>query len=142
MARANVEVSPELKEIVERLVDKYEVALGDIDPDRILPLVSDANSKKNVIKIAPIKVPHPSVTNLRFAITAYSNKFDELDEARQALHILRELLRIQDFDAGKLQDYELKDFPLIIEEYGTLWEENEDLPNILAQETAADSTEQ
>lgn len=134
MAKANVEVYPELREIVDRLVTKYETALGDVDPDRILPLVSDANSKKNVVKIAPIKVPHPSVTSLRFSLTAYSKKFNELDSARQVLHVLRELLRIADFEKSKLQDYETKDFPAILEAHGVLWQEEENLENILEEE--------
>lgn len=136
MAKANVEVYPELKEIVEQLVAKYDVALGELDADRILPLVSDANSKKNVIKIAPIKVPHRCVTSLRFSLTAYSKKFDELDNARQVLHVLRELLRIADFEKGKLQDYETKDFPAILEAHGILWQEEENLANILEEEPA------
>lgn len=136
MAKANVEVYPPLKELIEQLVSKYDVALSEVDPDRIIPLASDANSKKNVVKITSIKVPHPSVTPLRFSLTIYSKKFEELDEARQALFVLRELCRISDFEAGKLQDYELKDFPFIIEEHGVLWTESEDLVNILAEEPA------
>jgi len=134
--RAEVEVFPELKEVVVKLVNKYGTALEGIDPDRIVPLKTSAKSKRNVVKVTAIKVPHPSITNLKFAITAYSS-FDELDESRQIIHVLRELCRIEDFEKGKIGDYPLKDFPFIIEEHGTLWQENEELPNILRESSAA-----
>lgn len=128
--KATVITYPELQEVAQSLVLKYPVAFADVDESRILYLLSDSEHSKKIAKITAIKVPHPSVTPFKFAITV-TKAFKELDEARQVLHIMRELLRITDFEESKLGGYPLQDFPEIIEKYGTLWEENESLDNPL-----------
>ena len=137
MARSKAVIAtyPELKEVVQSLVLKYSVAFEDVDESRILYLFSSSDHSKKVAKIAAIKVPHPSVTPFKFAITV-TQAFKELDEARRVLHIMRELLRITDFEESKLGKYPLQDFPEIVEKYGTLWEENEALDNPLNETKA------
>jgi hypothetical protein len=122
---------PQLQAVIESLKTKYPVALAEVDSKRILCLKCDGNSKR-VARLSSIKVPHPSVTPFRFALTIYV-VYDELDEARQVLHILRELLRIEDFEGGKMCKYPLQDFPEIVEKYGTTWEENDALENPLEE---------
>lgn len=126
--KASVRIFPELKEIVTKLVAEYPVALAEIQPDRILYLNSDAKSKR-VARMTAIKVPHPSVTAHRFALTVYEQQWNDLDEARRALHIMRELLRIGDFEEARLSAYPLQDFPEIVAKYGVTWEDDENLPN-------------
>jgi len=128
-SKSNVIVFPALQTTVESLKKTYPVALAEVDEKRILFLKSDGKSKR-VAKIVPIKVPHPSVTAYRFALTIFS-QFDEIDQARQVLHILREVLRIEDFENCKMCSYPLQDFPEIVEKYGTTWEDNEELANPL-----------
>lgn len=130
--KAVVQTYPELKDIVDKLVGEYSVALAEVQSNRILYLKSDGKSKR-VAKLASIKVPHPSVTPYRFALTVYERNWEDLDESRRILHVLRELLRIRDFEEAKLDGYPLQDFPEIVEKYGTLWEEDENLPNPLAK---------
>lgn len=131
--KANVEVFPQLQAVVDGLIVKYPVALVNIDSKRILYLKSDAKSKR-VARISAINVPHPSVTLYKFALVVYP-QFNEVDEARQVLHILRELLRIEDFEECELGHYPLQDFPVIIEKYGTTWEDREDIENPLVEKT-------
>lgn len=131
--KAVVATFPELKSTVEEIVKKFPVAFEEIDPSRVLYLKSDSEHSKKIAKIAAIKVPHPSVTPFKFAITV-TKAFDELDEARQVLHVMRELLRVTDFEESKLGSYPLQDFPEIIEKYGTLWEKNEALDSPLKEE--------
>jgi len=128
-SKSNVIVFPALLTVVESLKKTYPVALAEVDEKRILFLKSDGKSKR-VAKIVPIKVPHPSVTAYRFALTIFS-QYDEIDQARQVLHILREVLRIEDFENCKMCSYPLQDFPVIVEKYGTTWEDNEELANPL-----------
>jgi hypothetical protein len=129
--KSTVITFPQLQVVIESLKTKYPVALEAVDSKRILCLKSDGNSKR-VVRLSPIKVPHASVTPFRFALTVFA-MYDELDEARQVLHVLRELLRIEDFEAAKLCSYPLQDFPEIVEKYGTLWEENDALENPLEE---------
>jgi hypothetical protein len=124
--KASVRTFPELQRIADNLVRKYRVAFEGVDPSRILFLQSDSKHSKRVAKISAIRVPHPSVTPFRFAITVFP-MFLELDEARQVLHVLRELRRIEDFENSKVGKYELQDFADIIEKYGTIWEDREDI---------------
>jgi len=133
MSKSVVVTFPQLQSTVEELKRKYAVALEEVDPSHILYLKSDSKSQRApAARITPIKVPHPSVTPFRFALTVYP-KFDEVDEARQVLYVLRELLRIEDFEASKIGKYPLQDFHEIVEKYGTTWEEKDDLENPLKE---------
>lgn len=138
-SKAVVKTFPQLKTTVEQIVNKYQIAFRDVDPSRILYLESDSKHSKRVAKISAIKVPHPSVTPFKFSITVFE-AFKELDESRQVLHILRELRRIEDFEGSKVGKYPLQDFADIVEKYGTLWEEREDLDNPLEEEKPAVTT--
>ena len=135
--QATVVTFPQLQEVVDNLKKKYSVALGDVEPAQILYLKSDAEPKRGpkVARLSPIKVPHPSVTIFRFALTVFA-QYDEIDEARQVLHILRELRRIEDFERGKMGNCPLQDFPEIVEKYGTTWEDRDDLDNPLEEKEA------
>lgn len=129
-----VELFPALQEVVDALKVKYPIALEDVDPTRILYLQTNGKGKRGkVVAIEPIRVPHPSVTPFRFALKAF-REFGEIDEARQVLHVLRELLRIQDFEECKLGPYLLQDFPEIVEKYGTTWTDREDIESPLQED--------
>lgn len=138
-SKAVVKTYPQLKDLVEKIVRKYPRAFEDVDPSRMIYLESDSKHSKRVAKIGAIKVPHSSITPFKFSITVFA-AFKELDEPRQVLHILRELRRIEDFEGSKVGKYELQDFADIVEKYGTLWEENEDLDNPLEEEKPAVTT--
>jgi hypothetical protein len=125
MSKANVVPFPELKKLVEQLKGKFTIALDEVDPSRIAYLKSEGKSR-NVAKMTAVKL-HPSVTPYRFVLIVYSQNFNELDEARQTLHVLRELRRIEGFEESKLGKYPLQDFPDIVEKFGTLWEDREDI---------------
>jgi len=128
--KANVRIFPELKEIVTKLVAEYPVLLAEIQADRILYLNSDGKSKR-VARLTSIKVPHPSVTAHRFALTIYEQQWSDLDESRKILHVLRELMRIRDFEDASMGSYPLQDFPEIVAKYGVTWEDDENLPDPL-----------
>jgi len=131
--KAQVTLKPELKEVVKQLKEKFSVAYEEVQPDRIVYLESDARSKR-AVKLTPIKLPHPSVSQFRFSLTVYSRIWSDLSDAHKLMHIHRELLRIRDFEEGKLSGYPLNDFPEIVAKYGVDWEMREDLPNILNDE--------
>lgn len=136
-----VELFPTLQRVVDELKSKYSIALEEVDPTRILYLKSNGKAKRGrVVIIEPIKVPHPSVTMFRFSLKIF-REFDELDEARQTLHVLRELLRIQDFEECRLGPYPLRDFPEIVEKYGTTWEDREDLESPLEENKSTEAEE-
>lgn len=137
MPKANVKTYPDLKDTVEKLVAKYQVALADVDPSKIIYLSSEGKSQK-VAKISAIKVPHPSVTPFKFSILVYEQNWNELDASRQVLHILRELLRIVDFEESKLGPYETTDFPVLLEKYGVTWEHDDNLPDPLSEKEEID----
>lgn len=138
-SKATVKTYPELQRTADSIVRKYPIAFQDVDPSRIMFLLSDSQHSKRVAKISAIKVPHPSITPYKFAVTVFP-EFLELDEARKVLHILRELRRIEDFENSKVGKYPLQDFPEIVEKYGTTWEDREDLDNPLDEEKPAVTT--
>lgn len=138
--RAKVELKPELQTMVQSLKDRFSVAYDEVEPDRIVYLQSDAKSKR-AVKLAALKLPHPSVSQFRFALTIYSGVWNDLDEAHRVMHIHREMLRIANFEEGKLSGYPLTDFPEIIAKYGVDWEVKEDLPNILEDNEEQDEAD-
>ena len=126
-------LKPELKDVVQQLKSKFPVAYSEVDPDRVVYLESTSKSKQPV-KLASIKLPHPSVSPYRFSLTVYTRLWRDLSDSHKVLYIHRELLRITNFEEGKLSNYPLNDFPEIIAKFGVNWRTREDLPNILQME--------
>jgi hypothetical protein len=53
-------------------------------------------------------------------------KFEKLNDDKKALAIFNELLRIKDFEEGKLSFYTVVGNKEILETWGLDWEENEE----------------
>lgn len=116
--------SAEIKPLVEKLVEAYPTSLAGIDPERIVYVRSPGKKKPAIIKTIPS--PYDLFVDYKFILTVYSNKFDKLDENRQAIAIFDELIRIKDFDAGKLSGYSVVSNYETVTKWGPDWESSED----------------
>ena len=128
--QAKAELSTELREQTTALLEKFHNVFPQVEPNGIIFIHSKSHSKRP-IRISAVRSPYDLVVSQKFILTSYGKAFDKLDTARKNMHIFRELLRIDDFEGGKLEDYEVKDFPVILAKYGLDWEENNDLTNIM-----------
>lgn len=130
---AKIELAPDLKEIVVKLKVLYSEAFSEIEPDRIVFLRSFSRGKKPV-SIKPVDREIRLISNYCFKVVANSNSFDNLEPAKKHLFIFRELLRVVDFEEGKLEQYEVQDQKVIIEKYGVDWQNDDQIPDILGQQ--------
>lgn len=116
--------SSELKPIVKKLVQTFPTSLGHIDPDRIVYVRSPGKRRAATLKAVP--TPYDLFVQERFILTAYSNRYDKLDDDRRAVAIFDELLRINDFDAGKLSSHSIVGNFETLARWGTEWETSGD----------------
>jgi len=116
--------SSEIKPIVEKLVDQYPTTLGHIDPERIIYLRQPGKKKAATMK--SVTSPYDLFLNERFILTIFSNRYDNLDVNRQAIAIFDELLRIKDFDEGKLAGYGVVSNFETVAKWGPEWETSDD----------------
>lgn len=114
----------EIKPIVEKLIEKYPTNLAEVDADRIIYV--RAPGKKRAVTIRAVPSPFDLVITQRFVLTVHSNRFDNLDANKQAIAIFDELLRIKDFDEGKLSGYSVVANKETIAKWGVDWEDTEE----------------
>jgi len=92
--------SEDIQPIVEKLVQEYPQNLAEVEPSRII--FTRGKGKRRPVTIKSVPEPFDLVTNYRFVLTVHSSKFDSLTEDKKAIAIFDELLRIKDFESGKL----------------------------------------
>ncbi len=128
---AKIELAPDLKEVVSKLKDLYPEAFSEIEPDRIVYIRSFSRGKRPV-SVKAVDRELRLTSNYCFKLVVNSKSYDDLEPSKQHMLIFREILRIADFEEGKLEGYEIQDQKIIIEKYGVNWQDEDDLPDILA----------
>lgn len=114
----------EVKPIVEKLLAQFPTNLAEVDADRIIYI--RAPGKKKAVTIRAVPSPFDLVLTQRFVLTIHSNRYDNLDENKQAIAIFDELLRIRNFDEGKLSGYSVVANKETIAKWGVDWEESDE----------------
>ena len=97
---SGVLASDEVQPIVEKLVLEYPTNLSEIDPSRMIYV--RGKGKRRPVTIASVKEPYSLVMSQRFILSVHGPKFDPLSDDKKAIAIFDELLRVKDFEAGKL----------------------------------------
>lgn len=125
--------SAELYDLATRIIDKYEF-LDHINPDKIyFAFCTDESSKK----AKPLIMGNISselaqkVSNSKYQIAFYMDKWNDWDEETQLIMLFKALYSIsEDFD-GKLRKLDPMDPYVILKTFGLDWNFRDDLPNIL-----------
>lgn len=138
--KARTEFSDELRDRTKAIIEKFHNVFPEIDDNGFIFVRTTARGRRPV-RIIPVKSPYHIVVSQKFIMTSYGKSYDDLDEAHRNMHIYRELLRIEDFENSKLEDYEIKDFQQIVAKYGPDWEDNVQLDNIMDEVLLSEEAE-
>ena len=114
--------SDEIKPLVEKLVEAYPNNLANIDVERII-FLKNTNGKKKGAGIKAVPSPYDLVVNHKFILTVYAAKWNKMDDNRKAVALFDELVRIKDFDEGKLKGYSIVGNKETLETWGIDWDD-------------------
>ena len=124
----------EYQEIAEKLIDKYVVAFSHIVLDEVLFLKEEEKSPKGKYADTRIvRAPYTYFSDYKFIITFYENNMLSMTEAQKVLLVYHELLHI-DPSFSKLVSHDIQDFRILISKWGSCWDIDPNLPNILEEE--------
>ena len=120
-----LEMSDMYKSMAKKIITKFPNNFREFNVDEILFLEDDAKSPKNkYADVKKVSSPYDFVTSTKFIITVYLKNVEELNDAQEHIMLMRELMKIDD-SFTKLRSYDVNDFKLILDVYGTDWEDNE-----------------
>lgn len=135
----SLELAPDYKDIADRLIDKFPVAFGHIEMDKVLFLRETEKSPKKYADVRKVASPYTFMTEYKFIITFYEGPLLGLSQEQKIMVVYHELLHI-DVDFNKLKKHNIEDFRELVSIYGVNWTIDPNLPNILEDEEDIPST--
>ena len=130
-------IDDEVKTIGLELVEKFPDQLGYIEVDKLLFVreISKSN-KKAVGSCKAVKPPYnlldPNIVYI--VVVNFKANCDTLLPPQRSLLVLHQLLHIDPEFDGKLLSHDASDWAFIIDNFGTDYLQNNELPNILESE--------
>ena len=126
---------PELKGLIKQLKKAFPEKLSHIDSERILFANFSRKKSKNAAKVGGIpKRFSIFLKDFVYFIEVHKESWEEFDEGMKFYVVFHELMHIpaKGFDIeerqfGKVLDHDLKDFKVLIKEYGVDQENTEKL---------------
>lgn len=140
MAEKTYSKSPELKQMAEKLKDRYYLHLGYIDLDNIyFGEIDGAKPKKaGLIEISGVSSPWVrqlmiEKNNTLYCIACWGIEWEELSPARREWWLFNALHYISPENDGKLRKPDVQEWGIICEckEAGPYWKTKEFLPSLL-----------
>ena len=128
-----LELSDEYKDIAQRLINKYPEYFENFEIDKILFLKETSKSPKKYAEVKKVAAPYTFMTSMKFIMTVYEPCIVSMSDAQIHLLIMHELMHIDD-DFVKLKKHDLEDFKVLISKYGTNWDIDPNLEDILDEE--------
>lgn len=124
----------EYEEIANKLIDKYAIAFGHIEMDRVLFLKENEKTPKGKFaETRIVRAPYTYFSDYKFIITFFENNVVAMTEEQKILLVYHELLHI-DPSFSKLVNHDIQDFRILISKWGSCWDIDPNLPNILEEE--------
>lgn len=123
----------EYEEIADKLIDKFAIAFGHIELDKVCFLKETEKTPKKYAECRAVRAPYNYLTDFKFFITFYENNMVPLTEAQKIMVVYHELMHI-DVDFHKLVPHDSMDFKVLLSKYGVNWDIDPNLPNILDDE--------
>ena len=130
-----VELGDKYKDVAEKLIKKYPKAFEHIDVDKILFLRDTKKRPKNKFAdIRKVGYPYNFFTEHKFIMTFYENNMEPLAKEPTNMVVFHELMHIS-YDFEKLVKHNVQDFDVIVDKYGSNWAFQQNLPDILEDNT-------
>ncbi len=129
----NFEQSDDIKSIAEKLIDKFPNNFMNFNADEILFLMETTKSPKKYADVRKVQPPYTYVTSVKFIITVYEKNILDFSDAQLHALVLHELMHIDD-TFTKIVKHDLEDFRAIVDLFGSNWDSNPDIKDILQDE--------
>ena len=114
-------------------MDKFSVAFSHIETEKILFLKDTEKKPKKRADIRKIGYPMNFITENKFIMIIYEQVNVGITEAQKIMLVYHELLHI-DSSFERLLQHDCQDFIIIVAKYGTHWDVDANLPNLLEDE--------
>lgn len=132
------EQSNEIKDIASRLINKFPENFSAFDVDQMLFLMETSKSPKKYADVRKVNPPYTYVTSVKFIMTVYEKNILEFSDAQLHALVLHELMHI-DETFTKLLKHDLEDFRAIVDLFGSNWDTNPDIKDILDETSDTDT---
>lgn len=132
----NFEQSEDIKSIATKLINKFPDNFSTFDVDQILFLMETTKSPKKYADVKKVQPPYTYITNVKFIITVYEKNILDFSDAQMHALVLHELMHI-DENFTKLVKHDLEDFRAIVDLFGSNWDSNPDIKDILEDDDAS-----
>lgn len=123
-------VSSEWQEIADALIQKFPIALGHVEIDKVLFLNEDSKTPKKYADTRNVPYPFNFITDYKYIIIFYANNIQAMTPSQKHMLCFHELLHI-DESFEKLRKHNIEDFRELISRWGINWDIDPNLPDIL-----------
>ena len=130
MIHLSLTLGTDWQEIAEKLINKFNIALGHIEIDKVLFLSEDEKTPKKYADTRLVKFPFNFITEYKYIIVFYENNTQIMTDAQRHMLVLHELLHI-DESFEKIRKHNVEDFRELVGRWGVNWDIDPNLPDIL-----------
>lgn len=134
-----LQLAPEYSDIADKIIDKFPVAFGHIEMDKVLFLKETEKSPKKYADVRKVAAPYTFMTEYKFIVTFYEPPMMGLGDAQKVMVVYHELLHI-DPSFEKLRKHNMEDFRELVAIYGVNWTIDPNLINIVEDDEAVAPT--
>ncbi|MDF2533884.1 MAG: hypothetical protein K0R18_41 [Bacillales bacterium] len=129
-----LEISSDWQEIADAIIQKYPIAMGHIEIDKVLFLnETEKTPKMKYADTRNVAYPFNFITDYKYIIIFYANNIQAMTEAQKHMLCFHELLHI-DETFEKLRKHNIEDFRELVSTYGINWDIDPNLIDILSDE--------
>ena len=128
-----LQISTDWQEIADAIIEKFPISMGHIEIDKVLFLVETEKTPKKYADCRKVSYPYDFLSDYKFIIIFYENNIQVMSEAQQNMLCFHELLHIDD-DFNSIRKHDLEDFRVLVGKYGSNWDIDSNLPNILSRD--------
>lgn len=133
--QVHYELSDELSELVQKILQKYENKFWYVQFSDILCVEEYNKRPKHIAKVRLLEPPLNMLSDKQVIIEIARQHWDELTENQRLVVTYHELMHLEfDFENNKykLRNHDVEDFHTILNTFGLHWAKpGNDVPNIL-----------
>jgi len=132
-----LESNADWQEIADALIQKFPIAFGHVEIDKVLFLSETEKTPKKYADTRNVAYPYNYITDYKYIIIFYENNIQAMTDAQKNMLVFHELLHI-DEDFSRVRKHNIEDFRELISKWGINWDIDPNLPDILTDEVEGD----